>query len=40
MAYMKMGQTALAKSELKTLIDRYPASEYVARAKKYLSEIK
>jgi tol-pal system protein YbgF len=40
MAYMRMGQTALAKTELKTLIDRYPASEYVTRAKKYLSEIK
>jgi tol-pal system protein YbgF len=40
MSYMKMGQTALAKSELKTLVDRYPASEYVPRAKKYLSEIK
>jgi tol-pal system protein YbgF len=40
MCYMKMGQPALAKGELKTLIDRYPASEYVPRAKKYLSEIK
>ena len=40
MSYMKMGQTALAKTEFKTLIDRYPASEYVSRAKKYLSEIK
>lgn len=40
MSYMKMGQSALAKTELKTLIDRYPASEHVTRAKKYLSEIK
>jgi tol-pal system protein YbgF len=40
MSYLKMGQPALAKTELKTLIDRYPASEYVPRAKKYLSEIK
>jgi tol-pal system protein YbgF len=40
MSYMKMGQTALAKNEFKTLIDRYPASEYVSRARKYLSEIK
>jgi tol-pal system protein YbgF len=40
MSYMKMGQAALAKTELKMLIDRYPASEYVSRAKKYLSEIK
>lgn len=40
MSYMKMGQTALAKTELKFLIDRYPASAYVSRAKKYLSEMK
>jgi tol-pal system protein YbgF len=40
MSYMKMGQTALAKTELKTLIDRYPASAYVSRAQKYLSEMK
>ena len=40
MCYLKMGQSALAKEELKKLIDRYPASEYVERAKKYLSEIR
>lgn len=40
MCYMKMGQTGLAKTELKTLIDRYPASSYVTRAQKYLSELK
>jgi tol-pal system protein YbgF len=40
MCYMKMGQSALAKSEFKKLIDRYPASEYVPRAQKYLAEIK
>jgi tol-pal system protein YbgF len=40
MCYMKMGQSALAKTEFKKLIDRYPASEYVTRAQKYLSEIK
>ena len=40
MSYMKMGQTALAKTELKTLIDRYPASAYVSRAQKYLLEMK
>jgi tol-pal system protein YbgF len=40
MCYMKMGQSALAKTEFKKLIDRYPASEYVPRAQKYLSEIK
>jgi tol-pal system protein YbgF len=40
MCYMKMGQSALAKSEFKKLVDRYPASEYVPRAQKYLSELK
>jgi tol-pal system protein YbgF len=40
MCYMKMGQSALAKGEFKKLVDRYPASEYVPRAQKYLSEIK
>jgi tol-pal system protein YbgF len=40
MCYMKMGQSALAKAEFKKLVDRYPASEYVPRAQKYLSEIK
>jgi tol-pal system protein YbgF len=40
MCYMKMGQSALAKAEFKKLVERYPASEYVSRAQKYLSEIK
>jgi len=40
MCYMKMGQSALAKTEFKKLVERYPASEYVPRAQKYLSEIK
>jgi tol-pal system protein YbgF len=40
MCYMKMGQTALAREEFKKLVDRYPASEYVPRAKKYLAEMK
>jgi len=40
MCYMKMGQTALAKTEFKKLIDRYPASEYVPRAQKFVSELK
>jgi len=40
MSYMKMGQIALAKTEFKNLIDRYPASEYVPRAQKFLSELK
>lgn len=40
LSYLKMGQPAMAKEELKKLIDRYPASEYIDRAKKYLAEIK
>jgi len=40
LSYLKMGQASMAKEELKKLIDRYPASEYVERAKKYLAEIK
>jgi tol-pal system protein YbgF len=40
MSYMKMGRTDLAATEFKTLVDRYPSSEYVPRARKYLSEIK
>ncbi len=40
MCYMKMGQAALARAEFKKLVDRYPASEYVPRAQKYLSELK
>jgi tol-pal system protein YbgF len=38
--YNKMGQQNLARQEFEKLINRYPASEYVARAKKYLEEIK
>jgi tol-pal system protein YbgF len=40
LSYLKMGQPAMAKDELKKLIDRYPASEYVERAQKYLAEIR
>ncbi|MBN1578884.1 MAG: tol-pal system protein YbgF [Chitinispirillaceae bacterium] len=40
LSYLRMGQQAMAKAELKKLIDRYPASEYIERAKKYLGEIK
>jgi TolA-binding protein len=40
MSYMKMGQIALAKTEFKKLIDRYPGSEYVPRAQKFFSELK
>ena len=40
LSYMRMGKNAVAVDEFKRLINRYPASEYVARAKKYLSEIR
>lgn len=40
LSYLKMGQQRMASSELQKLIDRYPASEYIDRAKKYLAEIK
>lgn len=40
MCYMKMGQGAQAKAEFKKLIDRYPGSEYVPRAQKFMAEIK
>lgn len=40
MCYMKTGQGALAKAEFRKLIERYPGSEYVPRAQKYLSEMK
>jgi tol-pal system protein YbgF len=38
--YSKMGQQSLARQQLQNLISRYPASEYVVRAKKYLEELK
>ena len=37
--YNKMGQQTLARQGFEKLINRYPASEYVTRAKKYLEEI-
>lgn len=40
LSYLKMGEAQKAKNALKKLIDRYPASEYTQRSKKYLSEIK
>ena len=40
MSYIRMGKNDKAIEQLKTLIDRYPASEYVPRAKKYLTEIR
>jgi len=38
--YNKMGQQSLAREQFDKLINRYPASEYVERSKKYLDEIK
>jgi tol-pal system protein YbgF len=38
--YNKLGQQNLARQELQNLVNRYPASEYVSRAKKYLEEIR
>lgn len=40
LSFLKMGQQGPAVEELKKLVDRYPGSEYVTRAKKYLDEIK
>ncbi len=40
LSYLRMGKNDLALDEFKRLINRYPASEYVPRAKKYISEIK
>ncbi|MBD3421136.1 MAG: tetratricopeptide repeat protein [Chitinivibrionales bacterium] len=37
--YYQMGQKASAKKELQKLIDRYPGSEYVKRAKKFLAQM-
>jgi tol-pal system protein YbgF len=39
MSYLKMGKKAEAKESLNLLINRFPGSEYVPRAKKYLAEI-
>lgn len=39
-SYLRMGKNDFAIDEFKRLINRYPASEYVPRAKKYISEIK
>ncbi len=39
LSFLKMGQSVEAKAEFKKLIERYPASEFVPRAKQYLKEI-
>ena len=40
LALQKMGQTERAKAEFRRLIERYPASDFVERSKKYLTELK
>jgi tol-pal system protein YbgF len=40
LCHLKLGQYGPAKLELQALIERYPGSEYVGKAKKYLAEIK
>ncbi len=39
LSFLKMGQSVEAKAEFKKLVERYPASEFVPRAKQYLKEI-
>ncbi len=40
LSYLRMGKNGMAGDEFKRLINRYPGSEYVPRAEKYLAEIK
>ena len=40
LCYLRMGKNGMAADEFKRLINRYPASEYVPRAEKYLADIK
>lgn len=40
LSYLRIGNSSMALDEFKRLINRYPASEYVPRAKKYLTEIR
>jgi len=39
LCHLKLGNYGEAKQQLQLLVDRYPASEYVSRAKKYLWEL-
>jgi tol-pal system protein YbgF len=39
LSYLRMGKSDLAIDEFKRLINRYPGSEYISRAEKYLSEV-
>ncbi|MDR0331494.1 MAG: tetratricopeptide repeat protein [Chitinispirillales bacterium] len=40
LAHQKLGQTERARAEFRRLIERYPASSYVERSKKYLEDLK
>jgi len=40
LALQKLGQTERARAEFRRLIERYPASDFVERAKKYVAELK
>jgi len=40
LALQKTGQTERARAEFRKLIERYPASDYVERAKKYVADLK
>jgi len=40
LALQKLGQTERAKAEFRRLIERYPASDFVERAKKYVAELR
>jgi len=40
LAHQKMGQTERSRAEFRRLIERYPASAFVERAKQYLADLK
>lgn len=40
LSYLRLGKSDLAGAEFKRLISRFPASEYVPRAQKYLAELR
>ncbi|MCL2183701.1 MAG: tetratricopeptide repeat protein [Chitinispirillia bacterium] len=40
LAHQKLGQTELARAEFRRLIERYPASAFVERSKRYLEDLK
>jgi TolA-binding protein len=40
LAHQKLGQTERARAEFRRLIERYPASSYVERSRRYLADLK